>query len=118
MLRTVGEIMTNRQTAAQAATEGRRNAEIDALPHHHHLTALASHDLSCLAKSGHRRNRPVSVKLILDGCIPPLQIPAVLILDAFDQGTDRRVLMDTSDRNSLLAQHLDIAGADSLSKGT
>jgi hypothetical protein len=118
MLRTVGEIMANRKTAAQAATEGQRNAEINALPHHHHLTGLASHHSLCPAKSPHWRNRTVGMKLFGNGCIPPLQVPAVLILDAFGQGTDRRVLMDTGDRNSLLAQHLDIAGADSLSKGT
>jgi hypothetical protein len=98
------------QTAAQAATEGQRNAEINALPHHHRLTTLASHDLSCFAKSRHWRNQPVSVKRILDGCIQPPQVPAVLILDAVCQDADMSVLMDTGHPNALWSQGRETVG--------
>lgn len=96
--------MTNRQTAAQAATEGQRNADINAFPHDHRLTALASHDLSCPAKSLHGRNRPVSMEQFFnDGILPP-QVPAVLILDAFCRDADMSVLMDTGNPNARWSQ--------------
>ena len=101
--------MTKPLHAATAVTEGPSNAAINALLHPHR-SAPAGHDLSCPAKSLHRRNRSVSVELFRNACIQPLQVPTVFILAQMNQGVDLTAQMDPHNPTSLLAEYRDAQG--------
>lgn len=101
--------MTDLSTAATAAMQGPSNAALNAVPQYRTSTPVRR-DLSCPAKSLHWRNRSVSVELFRNGCIQPLQVPTVFLLEQVSQGTDLSTLMDPRNPNSLMAEYLDAQG--------
>jgi hypothetical protein len=102
-------IITDLSTVATAAMQGPSNAALIAVPQYR-TTPPVRRDLSCPAKSLHWRNRSVSVELFRHGCIQPLQVPTVFILEQISQGADLSALMDPHNPTSLMAEYLDAQG--------